>query len=79
MYFTDTGMSLPCSVAPALLGLWVKKVLEYGCTGSGFLRKSMGANGRNGFPPKPTGNFFCSYGNLRTSPETSGSFRENVI
>ena len=47
-------------------------------TGSGFLRKSTGTNGRKRFS-KPTGSLFCSYRNLRKSPETSGSLRENVI
>ena len=42
-------------------------------TGSGFLWKYTGANGRKQIPRKPTKNLFRSHGNLRRSPETSGS------
>ena len=31
------------------------------------------------FQQKPTGSLFCSYRNLRTSPETSRSLWDNVI
>ena len=61
----------------------VQVIREYLSTGYG-LRFSMDVHlreqtGENGFPRKPTGNLFCSYRNLRKSPETSGSLRENVI
>ena len=44
-----------------------ERVLEYGVrgTGSGFLRKSMGQMGDNGFPRKPTGSLFCSHRSFR--------------
>ena len=35
--------------------------------------------GDNGFPRIPAGSLFCAYGNLRNSPETFGSLRDNAI
>ena len=44
--------------------------------GSGFLRKSTGANGINGFSRKPTGSLSCYSKHIQTYPETSGNSRE---
>ena len=57
----------------------IKRVLEYGVRAPVFYGNLREQTGENGFPRKPTGNLFCSYGRLRMSPETSRSFRENVI
>ena len=54
-------------------------ILEYGVRGPVFYGDLREQTGENGFPPIPTGSLPCSYGNLRKSPETSGSLRENVI
>ena len=56
-----------------------KRGLEYGVQAPVFYGNLREQTGENGFPRIPAGSLCCSYRNLRKSPETSGSLRENVI
>ena len=64
-HHADTWRGLDCMCSWSDSGILYGNLREY--------------SGENGFPRKPTGSLFCSYRNLRKSPEASGSLRENVI
>ena len=57
----------------------IQRGLEYGVRTPFFYGKLRKQTGEDGFPQIPTGSLCCSYRNIRKSPETSGSLRENVI
>ena len=52
---------------------------EYLITGYGLRFSTEIYGSKRDKTRKPAGNLFCSYRNLRKSPETSGSLRENAI
>ena len=74
--FTNTGGRCAAEVRKRRL---LKRGLEHGVRAPVFYGNVQEQTGENGFPRIPTGSLFCSYRNLRKSPETSGSLRDNVI
>ena len=66
-------------VCLGILSHLTKRVLEYGVGAPVFYGNLREQTGENGFPRKPIGNLFGSCRDLRNYPETSGSFRDNVI
>ena len=69
---TSRSTGTTCSRATARR--LAKRVTWERGTGSGFLPKSTGANGENGFPQKPTGYLFCFYRNLQNGSKNRGGF-----
>ena len=57
----------------------IKRGFEYGVRAPVFYGNLREQTRENGFPLIPTGSLFCSYKDLRKSPETSGSLSDNVI
>ena len=51
-----------------------KRGLECGVRAPVFCGNPREQTGENGFPQIPAGSLFCSYRNLRKSPEASGSY-----
>ena len=56
-----------------------KRGLKHGVRAPVFYGKLREQTAENGFPRNPIGSLFCSYRDLRKSPEASGSLQENVI
>ena len=69
---------MPLTTSQAKAAAWRLRVLEYGARAPAFCGNLREQTKETGFPRIPS-EICCSYRNLQTSPETSGSLRHNVM